>query len=72
MVLMLELVVSKSVPTLLLRSDPSIIKGLFPNSKEKDKVDKSEDSSNGKDNKEGVLVVHRSLLFQKMLLLNLF
>ena len=54
------LVVPKSVPTLLLRSELSIIKGLFLNSKEKDKVDKPEDSSNGKDNKEGVLVVHRS------------
>ena len=52
--------VPKSDPTLLLWSKLSIIKRLFPNSKEKDKVDKPEDSSNGKDNKEGVFVVHRS------------
>merc|ERR1719376_1066719 len=72
MVFVLELVVSKSDPTLLLRSELSIIKGLFPNSKEEDKVDKPKDSSHGKDDKKGVLVVHRSLLLQKMLLLDLF
>ena len=48
------------IPHLLLGSKLSIIKGLFPNSKEEDKVDKPKDSSDGKDNKEGVLVVHRS------------
>ena len=53
-------VVPKSDPTLLLGSKLSIIKGLFPNGKEEDKVDKPKDSSNGKDNEEGVLVVHRS------------
>ena len=52
--------VPKSDPTLLLRSKLSIIKGLFPNSKEEDKIDKPKDGSDSKDNEEGVLVVHRS------------
>ena len=37
----------------------SILWSLLPDSKEENKVDKSEDSSNSKDNEEGVLVVNR-------------
>ena len=37
----------------------SILRSLLPDSKEENKVDKSEDSSNSKDNEEGVLVVNR-------------
>ena len=37
----------------------SILWSLLPDCKEENKVDKSEDSSNSKDNEEGVLVVNR-------------